>query len=87
LIHERLTKKISMDTTTIQIEVDSDTALAFSGASASDQRKLRLLLRLRLRELTTGPKKPLNQIMDEIGNYAESQGMTPEVLESLLNDE
>jgi len=76
-----------MTTATISIEVDSDAARAFAQASAEERRKLELLLSLRLRELTTGPVRPLRQIMDEIGASAEANGMTPEILESLLKDE
>ena len=76
-----------MSTATISIEVDSDAARAFAEASAQERRKLELLLALRLRELTSGPIRPLRQIMDEIGANAEARGMTPEILESLLKDE
>jgi hypothetical protein len=76
-----------MTTATISIEVDSDAARAFAQASAEERRKLELLLALRLRELTTGPVRPLRQIMDEIGANAEANGMTPEILDSLLKDE
>jgi hypothetical protein len=76
-----------MTTATISIEVDSDAARAFAQASAEERRKLELLLALRLRELTTGPVRPLRQIMDEIGANVEAHGMTPEILESLLKDE
>ena len=76
-----------MTTSTISIEVDSEAARAFAQASSQVQRKLESLLALRLRELTSGPIRPLSQIMDEIGARAEARGMTPEVLESLLNDE
>jgi hypothetical protein len=70
---------------TISIQVDADAARAFCEASAEEQRKLQLLLRLRLRELTSAPVRPLKEIMDEIGGNAESLGLTPEILESLLN--
>jgi ferritin-like protein len=76
-----------MSTATISIEVDADAARAFSQSSAEEQRKLQLLLSLRLRELTANPPRSLQQIMDEIGARAEAQGLTPEILESLLHDE
>jgi hypothetical protein len=76
-----------MATETIAFEVDADTARAFAAASAEDRRKLQLLLGLRLRELTTRPARPLKDIMDEIGRYAERRGLTPEILDSLLRDE
>ena len=49
--------------------------------------KLELLLRLRFRELTLRRVRPLKEIMDEIGADAEAQGLTPEMLESMLRDE
>ena len=76
-----------MATETIALEVDADSARAFSAASAEDRRKLELLLSLRLRELTARPARPLKEVMDEIGRYAEACGLTPEILESLLRDE
>jgi hypothetical protein len=76
-----------MATSTISIEVDADTARVFSEVSAEERRKLQLLLRLRLRELTTGPVRPLKEIMDEIGSQAVARGLTPEILESLLHGE
>ena len=76
-----------MATATISLEVDADTARAFSAASAEERRKLQLLLGLRLRELTSRPARPLKEVMDEIGRYAEAQGLTPDVLDSLLRDE
>jgi hypothetical protein len=71
----------------ITIPVDPETARAFERASTDEQRKLRLLLSLQLRELTTLPQKPLETIMDEIGQKAVAQGLTPELLESLLHAE
>ncbi len=76
-----------MATATISLEVDADSARAFAAASNEDRRKLQLLLGLRLRELTAHPARPLEEIMDEIGRYAEAQGLTQELLESLLRDE
>jgi hypothetical protein len=74
-------------TATISLEVDRDTAQAFSAASADDRRKLQLLLSLRLRELTARSARPLKEVLDEIGRTAESRGLTPEIVESLLRDE
>ncbi len=76
-----------MATTTLSLEVDADAARAYSAASEEDRRKLQLLLSLRLRELTCRPPRPLKEVMDEIGRHAEAQGLTPEILESLLRDE
>jgi hypothetical protein len=75
-----------MTTATISIEVAEDAARAFTEASLEDRRKLEMLLSLRLRELTMRPTRPLKEVMDEIGKYAEEQGLTPEILESMLHD-
>jgi hypothetical protein len=69
-----------METATISIEVDADAARAFREAPAPERRKLEILRSLRLRELTTGPTRPLKEIMEEIGNEAEARGLTPEIL-------
>ena len=76
-----------MATATISLEIDADTAQAYSTAPEAERRKLQLLLNLRLRELTTRPSRPLTAIMDEIGRDAEAQDLTPEILQSLLNDQ
>jgi hypothetical protein len=76
-----------MSTETISITVDTETARSFAAASPEDRRKVELLLRLRLRELTQGPVRPLREIMDEIGAEAESRGLTPEMLKSMLCEE
>ncbi len=73
--------------TTITIPVDADTARAYQVASAEDQRKIQLLLRLRLRELTSLPNVSLRELMDEIGAQAEARGLTPDILETLLQDD
>ncbi len=73
--------------TTIYIEVDNEVARSFSQASMDEKRRFQILLNLRLKELMLNPNKPLAAIMDEMGNYAESQGLTPELLASLLNEE
>jgi hypothetical protein len=72
---------------TISIEVDPDAARAYEAASAEEKRKLQLLLSLRLREIISAPPKPLVEIMDKMGAEAESRGLTPEILESLMHDE
>jgi hypothetical protein len=74
-----------MSTATISLEVDAETARTFAAASAEDRRKLQLLLGLRLRELTTRPRRPLKEVMDEVGRHAEAAGLTPELLQSLTS--
>jgi hypothetical protein len=76
-----------MSTESISINVDADAARTFCAATPVERRKIELLLSLRLRELTSKDARSLREIMDEIGNQAESRGLTPDVVESLLRDE
>ncbi len=76
-----------MVTATISIQVDEKAAKAFATASTEEQRKIELLLNLRLQDLTIGTRRSLQTVMDEIGTQAEAAGLTPEILESLLQEE
>ena len=75
-----------MKTATIAIEVDQEAARACAEASAEERRKLQLVLSLRLKELVAHPSRSLKDIMDEMGGRAQSRGLTPEILESLLHE-
>ncbi|HLQ46581.1 MAG TPA: hypothetical protein VK137_17690 [Planctomycetaceae bacterium] len=72
---------------TMSIDLDPETAEAVAEASPEERKKWALLLRLRLRELTSLSPRSLQQVMDDIGAKATAAGLTPEILESLLNDE
>jgi hypothetical protein len=75
-----------MATTTISIPVDDEAPRAFASTSLEQQKKIQLLLSLRLRELTAGPPKPLSVVMDEMSEKARARGLTPAILESLLDE-
>jgi len=77
-----------MTTASLTIQVSEEAARAFTQVSREDQRKIQLLLDLRLRDLTIPPlpQKSLQGVMDELGEKAASRGLTPNELESLLND-
>jgi len=68
----------------ITIPLDAQTARIYARASSEDKRKLHVLLSLWLREFAVSPR-PLKVIMDEISEKAQARGLTPEILESLLN--
>ena len=72
---------------TMSIDLDPETAEAVAEASPEERKKWALLLRLRLRELTSLSPRSLQQVMDDMGAKAAAAGLTPEILESLLNDE
>jgi hypothetical protein len=76
-----------MTNTIISIPVDVSTAIAYNQSSVEQQQKIQLLLCLRARELFTPSNVSLQQIMDDIGAKAEARGLTPQILETLLDDE
>lgn len=72
-----------MKTKTIQIQVTPEAAQTYEAASQENRRKLDALLSLKLSDVGRG-RRSLEVIMDEVGRKAQEQGMTPEVLESIL---
>jgi hypothetical protein len=56
---------------TITIQVPPEIAQAYSSVSSEERKRVQTLL----------------QIMDEISQEAAANGMTPEILESILTDE
>jgi len=75
-----------MEMKTIQIRVRSEIEGKFEAASEQERLKIEALLSLKLGDLTK-PKRSLEEVMDSMGDYAQAQGLTPEILESILNDE
>ncbi len=73
-----------MSVATIHIQLDQDVAQIYAQASEEKQEKLGLLFSLWLREVEA---LSLSALMDEISDHAEQRGLTPEILESLLNDD
>lgn len=71
----------------ITIRLDPQTAKAYEAANPDQRRKIQALLILRLRELTSEETPPLDKILSEVGQKARAQGLTPEILESLLKDD
>lgn len=75
-----------METKTITIRVSADAARIFETASEAERLKLEALLSLRLSGVTRS-KRTLEEIMAEISQHAQAQGLTPEILDSILNEE
>ena len=69
----------------ITVSVDSDVAAIYCAASESERSKLDLLVNLRLRQVATQGQS-LRDIMDEISRNSQQRGLTPEILESILNE-
>ena len=70
----------------ITISVNADVANAYWAASEEERCKLDLLVNLRLRDATR-TKISLKQIMWEISQNAQKRGLTPEILQSILNEQ
>jgi hypothetical protein len=76
-----------MTTVPITLHVDPDAAKAFESASEEERRKINLMLRLRLKELLRPTGMTLQEAMDQLGREAKENGLTPEILESILQHE
>jgi hypothetical protein len=75
----------SMTTETITIRVDARAAQAFKMASDEDRRKLEALLSLRLLEAAQ-TTEPLEQLMRRISVHAQQRGLTPDILQDILDE-
>lgn len=73
-----------MATQEITIRVSPHAASVYEAASEEDRRKLDLLLSLKLGEVQRG-KRSLEEIMSEVSQKAQKRGLTPEILDSILN--
>jgi hypothetical protein len=74
-----------METKPITIRVSSEAALAYEAAPAEQRRKLDALLSLKLTEIARA-RRPLEEIMNEISRTAQERGLTPDILESILDE-
>jgi hypothetical protein len=80
-----LNKKGVKQMETITIKVDQEIAQLYQKADLNKQEKLNNLIKLFFKpELT---EKSLSQVMEEIADQAEKKGLTPEILEAILNEE
>ncbi len=70
----------------ITVSVDSDVANRYRSASNQERRKLDLLINLRLRDVTDSGKS-LRDTMLEISRNTQQRGLTPEILQSILDEE
>lgn len=75
-----------MQTKTIAIRVNAEVAKIFEATSEEQRRKLEALLSLKLRDAIRR-KRPLEEVMSEMSRNAQSRGLTPEILDSILFDE
>jgi hypothetical protein len=68
----------------INIPVDNETAKIYEQAAQADKKKMQIFMSLWLREFEK-PSVSLDELMDEISRKAQSRGLTPDILDSILN--
>ena len=68
----------------ITVSVDPDVADVYRSASDDDRRKLDLLVNLRLREAAAS-RSSLRTLLLEISHDARRRGLTPEILQSIMD--
>jgi hypothetical protein len=76
----------TVKTEVITIPVDAETAKAFKLASEAKKKKIEIFLRIQLKNALDSTDS-LQQVMNEMGREAQANGLTPEILQSILEDE
>jgi hypothetical protein len=74
-----------METKSITIRVNAEVAQVFEAASEGQRQKLEALISLKLSHAVR-EQRSLEEIMDEISQNSRARGLTPEILDSILND-
>ena len=69
----------------ITIPTDAATAARYGAATDEERLKIQLLVRLLLECPRPSPDSLL-QLMDDMSAEAQANGLTPEILEAILND-
>jgi len=69
---------------TISIQVDANIAKAFQSAQPEEQQKIQALVSLWLKRAMN--LTSLQTAMDHMSDEAEANGLTPEILQSILNE-
>jgi len=68
----------------VNIPLDNETAKIYEKAPQADKKKMQVLLSLWLREFEK-PSVSLDELMDDVSRKAQERGLTPEILEAILN--
>ena len=76
-----------MSTEVIKITVDSEAAQVFRSASTAEQEKLQELFGIWLKEYARADSSSLKETMNDISRKAQSKGLSPEILDTILGEE
>ncbi|MDP4220348.1 MAG: hypothetical protein Q8916_08755 [Bacteroidota bacterium] len=72
----------------ITLSVDAQAANFFLNAPSEEKKKLQMLVSLLLRQRSQEKNAPsIEEIMDRMSDYAESQGLTEEKLRRILSSD
>jgi len=75
-----------MPNSSITIAMDGATERAWNAADQQERQKAQALLGLWLREVLLEKRRSLDEVLEEAGRKAQSRGLTPEILDSILKD-
>ena len=75
-----------METRLITVRVNVEAARLFEIAPEEQRRKIEALLSLKLTQATR-EKRALEEVMNNISQKAQERGLTPEILDSILNEQ
>ena len=70
--------------TAISIQVDPEIAQAFQSSKPEQQQKIQALMNQWLKDALNISQ--LQMTMDQLSDEAEAKGLTPEIVESILNE-
>lgn len=72
-------------TASLTLELNVEAVRTYNTASEEEQKKIRLLLSFWLKEFATSPAVSLRTLMNDISDKAQARGLTPAILESILD--
>jgi hypothetical protein len=75
-----------METKPITVHVNLAAAHIFETAPQEQRRKIEALISLKLTQ-TADEKRTLEAVMSDISQKAQERGLTPEILDSILNEQ
>ncbi|MBW4498289.1 MAG: hypothetical protein KME57_01530 [Scytonema hyalinum WJT4-NPBG1] len=70
----------------ITIQVSPEVAEAYQSASPQERKKIQAIVSILLQKQVDKDVAFLRELMDEISDRARARGLTPEILESILNE-
>lgn len=82
-----MSEGVSITIATIQIPLKDEVAAAYNASSEQSLIGLRRLLGFLIQEFVESTPESLLSVMDELSQEAEANGLTDDLLVSLLNDE